>query len=130
MAENEKLEFKVVMDDPPDTEVLARVSHLEFGFAVFTAAIAKHPNRNIDLRHGARVIRRHQPNPPSPIEPIDFSQPLWRVIILRGSKGDDRGTVRAKDEAAAREAAIKRFKLNEFEQKRLAVRRQPIREEQ
>ena len=60
MAEHEDLEFKIVMDDGPDMEVLGRVKDLEFGFAVFTAAIAKYPKRTIYLRQGARIIRKYE----------------------------------------------------------------------
>jgi hypothetical protein len=59
-VEIEDLQFKIVMDDGPDTEVLGRVRDLDFGFAVFTAAIAKYPFRTIYLRHGARIIRKHE----------------------------------------------------------------------
>jgi hypothetical protein len=57
------LEFKIVMFDGPDTEVLGRVRDLDFGFAVFTAAIAEYPKRTIHLRQGARIIREHAGNP-------------------------------------------------------------------
>jgi hypothetical protein len=57
--EHEKLEYKIVMDDGPDTEVLGRVAHLELGAAAFMAAVAKFPNRNIFLRQGARIINQH-----------------------------------------------------------------------
>jgi hypothetical protein len=50
--ETERLEYKLVMDDGPDTEVLGQVAHLEIGAAAFMAAVAKFPNRNIQLRHG------------------------------------------------------------------------------
>jgi hypothetical protein len=64
-VETESLEFKVVMDDGPDTEVLGRVSHLELGFALFTAAVVKYPKRTIYLRHGARIIRKHEGERPA-----------------------------------------------------------------
>ena len=58
--EHESLEFKIVMEDGPDTEVLARVRDFDLAFSFFTVSIAKYPGRNIDLRQGARVIRRHE----------------------------------------------------------------------
>lgn len=123
-----ELEYKVVMEDesfdgkpPSNSEVLGRLAHLALATAAFWAAVAQFPKRNIDLRHGARIIRQHKGAPkPPPAEPIDYALPLWRVVILRG-KGEELGTVRAKDEASAREAAIERFGLNELRQKRLAV---------
>jgi hypothetical protein len=57
--EHESLEFKIVMDDGPHSEVLGCVRELEFGFAVFTAAVAKYPKRNIHLRKGVRIINQH-----------------------------------------------------------------------
>lgn len=66
---DKELEFKIVMDDesfdgkpPSNSEILGRVRDLDFGFAVFTAAIAKYPFRTIYLRHGARIIRKHEGN--------------------------------------------------------------------
>jgi hypothetical protein len=40
------LEYKIAMDDGPDTEVLGRLAHLDIASA---AAIAKYPNRNVYL---------------------------------------------------------------------------------
>jgi hypothetical protein len=57
--EHESLEYKVVMDDGPHNEVLGCVRDLEFGFAVFTAAVEKYPKRNIYLRQGVRIINQH-----------------------------------------------------------------------
>jgi len=44
--ELESLEFKVVMDDGPDTEVLARAASLDIASAAYLAAVLKHPKRN------------------------------------------------------------------------------------
>jgi hypothetical protein len=53
-------EFKIVMDDGPNTEVLARLAHLDLAGPAYTAAVLKYPKRNIALRHGARIIERHK----------------------------------------------------------------------
>jgi hypothetical protein len=45
--ETERLEYKIVMDDGPNSEVLGRVRDLDFGVAVYMAALTKYPNRNI-----------------------------------------------------------------------------------
>jgi hypothetical protein len=69
--EHESLEYKIVMTDGPDTEVLGRLAHLELTGAVYMAAIARYPNRNIALRQGARIIKRHdsEPKPQPPPDP-------------------------------------------------------------
>jgi hypothetical protein len=36
-----------------ETEVLARVAHLDLARPAYTAAVLKFPKRNIGLRHGA-----------------------------------------------------------------------------
>ena len=40
-AELDKLEFKIVMDDGKDIEVLARVAHLDLARPAYTAAVLK-----------------------------------------------------------------------------------------
>jgi hypothetical protein len=62
--EHESLEFKIIMDDGPDTEVLARLAHLDLAGPAYRAAVFKYPTRNIALRHGARIIERHEGEPP------------------------------------------------------------------
>jgi hypothetical protein len=70
-VEHEHLEFKIVMDDGPHTEVLGRLADLELAAATRRAAVVRYPRRNIQLRHGARIIRRHdgEPKPEPPPEP-------------------------------------------------------------
>ena len=51
------------MDDSPDTEILARAASLDIASVAYMAAVAKHPLRNIALRQGARVIKRHDGEP-------------------------------------------------------------------
>jgi hypothetical protein len=56
--EHESFEFKIVMDDAADTEVLARASGLDIASAAYMAAVAKYPLWNVQLR-GAQIIKRH-----------------------------------------------------------------------
>ncbi len=118
--EHEKLEYKVVMDDGSDSEVLGRLRDLEFAGAVYMAAVAKYPKRNVYLRQGAHIIRQNlgEPKPEPPPEP---ALPDWNVSLIRGSKMDFRGTVMARDQASATEAAIARFNLSAEQAKRLVV---------
>jgi hypothetical protein len=61
------VEFKIVMADGADSKILARAS-LDIAGAAYMAAVAKYPLRNMQLRRGAQIIRRHdgeqQPEPP------------------------------------------------------------------
>jgi hypothetical protein len=43
----ESLEYKIVMEDGRDTEVLSRLARLEMATAAYMAAIARYPRRNI-----------------------------------------------------------------------------------
>ena len=46
---------------------------------------------------------------------------LWEIIRIR-AKGEYLGMVEAKDEKAAREAAMKEFKLATIDERRLLIR--------
>jgi hypothetical protein len=46
------------MDDAPGIKMLGRVRDLDFGAAVYMAAVAKYLNRNIQLRQGERIIKK------------------------------------------------------------------------
>jgi hypothetical protein len=46
--EHECLEFKIVMEDGPDLEVLARVSALDIAGSAYMASIAKYPKRTFN----------------------------------------------------------------------------------
>jgi hypothetical protein len=51
-TEHESLEYKIMNDGRGD-EVLARANACAIAGAAYMAAVAKFPNRNIALRHGA-----------------------------------------------------------------------------
>ena len=102
--EVEKLEYKVVMNDGPDTELLGRVRDLEFGAALFVAAVTKYPNRNVYLRHGERVIKQSL-GEPKPAPPVDPKLKNRSVNLIRGKKLEHYGSVQAADEPSAADAA-------------------------
>jgi hypothetical protein len=117
--EVEKLEYKVMMDDGSGTEVLGHVRDLDFGAAVYMAAVAKYPNRNIQLHQGERIIKRHDGQP----KPAPRSSPLrsWSVHLIRGRRMELLGFIDASDETSATQQAIKVFTLTEDQRRRLAV---------
>jgi len=39
--------------------VLARAASLDVASAAYMAAVLKYPKRNLALRHGARIVKRH-----------------------------------------------------------------------
>lgn len=86
--EHEDLQDKIVVDDGRDTEVLGRLRDLEFAAAVSMSAVAKHPERNIRLRQGARNIKQPlvKPKPERSIcaaRPIDPIRRRRRSIQAR-----------------------------------------------
>jgi hypothetical protein len=120
--EHERLEFKIVMADGPDTEVLARLAHLDIGGSAYMASIAKYPKRNIQLRHGARIIERHDGEPPPPpIEPRDPNLRTRSVLLIGGKTMTLLGVIEAVDEPAAIERAVVLFSLDDAKRSRLAV---------
>jgi len=90
--EHESLEFKIVMDDDPDTEVLARLAHLDLAGPAYTAAVLKYPKRNIALRHGARIIEQHLGEPPPLIE-RDPNLKIWSVHLIGAKKMQQLGSI-------------------------------------
>jgi hypothetical protein len=66
--EREALDYKIVMDDGPDTEVLGRLASLDIASAAYLQALVKYPQRNVQLRQGEHTIKRHdgEPKPESP----------------------------------------------------------------
>jgi hypothetical protein len=120
--EHESLEFKIVMSGGKDTEVLARLSHLDLAGPAFMAAVFKYPNRNVYLRHGARIIKQNLGEPaPPPIEPKDPNLKSWSAHVIGGKKMQMLGYIEAVDEAAAIERAVVLFSLDNERRKRLAV---------
>lgn len=61
--EHEFLDYKIVMDDGPDTEVLARLAHLDVAGPVQGGRL-KIPQAQHSAGHGARTIERHEREPP------------------------------------------------------------------
>ena len=47
--EYESLDYKIAMDDGPDTEVLGRLASLDIADAAYLQAIVKYPLRNVQL---------------------------------------------------------------------------------
>jgi hypothetical protein len=70
--EHESLEYKIVMDEGTGSEVLARLAHLDIA-----GPVLKYPQRNVQLRHGARIIERHDGAPPPP--PLVERDPISRA---------------------------------------------------
>jgi hypothetical protein len=119
--ELESLEYRIVMEDGRDTEVLGGLAHLGMATAAYVAAIARHPKRNIALRHGTGIIKRYD-GEPRPDPPHDPNARSWSVHFIGGKRLERLGIVEAVDEAAAVEAAAALFGLDNLQRKRLAVR--------
>ena len=83
-------------------------------------AVLKHPKRNLALRHGARIIKRHE-GEPRPEPPRDPNLKEWSVRLIGGSKARFLGYVEAVTEPAAIEAAVVLFGIDAERRKRLAV---------
>ena len=120
--ELESLEFKVVMDDGPDTEVLVRAASLDIASAAYMAAIARYRLRNVQLRHGARIIRSHD-GEPRPEPPPDPNLKSWSVGLIGGKKMQRLGIVEAVTEEAAADRAVALFGLDNQRRRRLTRRR-------
>ena len=122
MAEHESLLYKIVMDDGPNTEVLARLAHLDLAGPAFRAAVLKYPKRNVALRHGARIIDRHEGEPPAgPLVQRDPNLKSWSAHLIGGKKMQLLGYLEAVNEAAAIERAVVLYALDDERRKPLAV---------
>jgi len=94
----------------------------DFAAAVYMAAVAKYPNRNIQLRQGERIIRRHDGEPkPEPETPTDPNLKSWSVHLIGGRKMQHLGFVLAGNTESAVAVAAERFGLTAEQRKRLAV---------
>jgi hypothetical protein len=61
------------------------------------ASVAKHPKRNIHLRHGARIIERHDgAPPPPPLVERDPDLKSWSAHLIWGKKMQLLATFRRK----------------------------------
>ena len=119
--ERERLEFRVVLQDGADAEVLARLAHLDIATAAFKAAVVRHPGRNLELRHGSRLVARHDGEPkPEPLTPKVPGLKSFSAHLI-GRKLQFLGFVEAASETAAIEAAAVRFGLDDLKRRRLAV---------
>jgi hypothetical protein len=121
--EHESLEYKIVMDDGPDTKVLARLANLDLAGPAYMAAVVKYPNRNVALRQGGRIIKRHdgEPGPELPVQPKDPNLRSWSAHLIGGRKMLLLGYIEAVSEAVAIERAVSLFSLDDERRKRLAV---------
>jgi hypothetical protein len=119
--ELESLDYKIVMEDGRDTEVLGRLAHLDMATAAYMAAIVRYPKRNIALRHGAHIIKRND-GEPRPEPRRDPNARSWSVYFIGGKRMERLGIVDALDETKAIEAAAEVFRLDNLRRKRLAVR--------
>jgi hypothetical protein len=121
--EHESLGYKSVMDDGTDTEVLARLAHLDLAKPAYTTAVLKYPKRNIAPRHGARIIERHEGEPPAPpLIQRDPNLKSWSAYLIDGKKMQLLGYIETMSEAAAiEERAVVLFALDGERRKRLAV---------
>lgn len=120
--EIERLEYKVVLEAPPDTEILARTAHLDMATAAYLTALTRYPKRNVQLRHGARVVRQHD-GEPQPEPPKGPDVKAWSAHLIGGKRLRLVGYLEAATEAAAAETAVSLFRLSEPERRRLAVAR-------
>jgi hypothetical protein len=118
LMETEKLQYMIVMD--PDAEVLGQLAHVELANAAYQAAVVKYPLRNIQLRQGAQTIKRHD-GEPRPEPPRDPNLKSWSAHLIVGKKMLRLGLVEAITEAAAIEAAVVLFSLDDQKRRRLAV---------
>jgi hypothetical protein len=118
--EHESLDYKIVMDDGPDIEVLGRLANLDIASAAYLHAIVKYPLRNVQLRQGEHIIKRHD-GEPKPEPPKDPNLKSWSAHLIGGKKMQLLGFVEAVSEPAAIETAVASFGLDDQKRRRLAV---------
>jgi hypothetical protein len=118
----ERFEYMVALDDGPESEVLGRLSDLDFAAAVYMAAVAKYPKRNIRMLQGERIIKRHDGEPaPVPKLQKDPNLKSWSVSLIGGRKMQHLGFVLAADAESAMTVAAEQYQLSPEKRKRLAV---------
>jgi hypothetical protein len=110
------------MSDGKDTEVLARLAHLDLAGPAFMAVVFKYRKRNIALRQGARIIKKHDGEPVQrpPIELRDPYLTSRSAHLIGGSKMQFLGFVQAVSEATAIEAAVA-VRVDDQKRRRLTV---------
>jgi len=126
----EEGEYVIVMEEGADTRVLARMEHYELTGPAWMAAVFKFPKENLQLRKKAQIMKRHDgaPKPePQPSAP-DLNLLDWDVNLIIGAANKFQGTVMARDHQSALDAAIERFRLKDWQIKRLmvTVRTRPV----
>jgi hypothetical protein len=120
--ERDSFEYKIVMDDGTGSDVLARPSDLDIAGPAYRAAVLKYPDRNVQLRHGARIIERHDGAPPPPLlVERDPNLKSWSAHLIGGRKMQLLGVIEAVGEAAAIERAVVLFGLDDVKRRRLAI---------
>jgi hypothetical protein len=118
--EHESLDYKIVMDAGPDTEVLGRLASLDIASAAYLHAVVKYPPRNVRLYDGEHIIKRHD-GEPKPEPPKDPNLKKWSAHLIGGKKMQLLGFVEAVSELAAIETAVASFGLDDQKRRRLAV---------
>jgi hypothetical protein len=118
--EHESLDYKIVMDDGQDTEVLGRLAGLDIADAAYRQAVMKYPLRNVRLCQGEQVIKRHD-GEPKPEPPKDPNLKKWSAHLIGGKRMELLGFVEAVSEPAAIESAVASFGLDDQKRRRLAV---------
>jgi hypothetical protein len=75
--------------------------------------VLKYPRRNLQLRHGARIIAPHDGAPkPEPLVKRDPNLKSWSAHLIGGRKMTLLGYIEAVDEAGAIERAATLFTLD------------------
>ena len=130
MAFIEEGEYLIVMEEGSNTRVLARVEHYELIGPAWMAAVFKFPKENLQLRKKAQIMKRHDgaPEPDPPPAAPDPNLLDWDVNLIIGAANKFQGTVMARDHQSALDAAIERFRLKDWQIKRLmvTVRTRPV----
>jgi len=98
-----------------DTEVLARAKSLDIASAAYMAAVARYRLRNVQLRHGGRIVRRYE-GEPVPVPPPDPNLRRWSAHLIGGKRMTLLGYVEAVAEPAAIAAAVAMFALDDHKQ--------------
>jgi hypothetical protein len=118
--EHESLDYKIVMDDGPDTEVLGRLACLDIASAAYLQAIVKYPLRNVQLRQGEHIIKRRD-GESKPEPPRDPNLKSWSARLIGRKEDAVLGFVEAVSEPAAIEAAVVLLSLDDQKRSRLAT---------
>jgi hypothetical protein len=83
--ERESLDYKIVMHDGPDIEVLGRLASLDIASAAYLHAVVKYPLRNVQLYEGEQIIKRRD-GEPKPEPPKDPNMKKWSAHLIGGKK--------------------------------------------